>query len=82
MQAVWSTSGKRQRYRVCDTPSSNLDCQAQHPLERAAEHCLAARKAIQELPEPLLHRMSDMLLLEVGRALSKLADERYRGAMN
>ena len=57
-------------------------CQEQHPIERAAEHCLAARRAIQELPEPLLHRMSDMLLLEVGRALSKLMDERRRGGMN
>ena len=61
---------------------SQQTCQAQHPIERAAEHCLAARKAIHELPEPLLHRMSDMLLLEVGRALSKLTDERRRGAMN
>jgi hypothetical protein len=62
--------------------SLDLNCQPQHPLERAAEHCLAARKAIHELPEPLLHRMSDMLLLEVGRTLSKLTDERRRGAMN
>ena len=57
-------------------------CQEAHPLERAAEHCLAARKALEELPEPLLHRMSDMLLLELGHALSKLTDERRRGAMN
>lgn len=61
---------------------TDASCQAQHPLERAAEHCLAAREAIHEYPEPLLHRMSDMLLLEVGRALSKLTDERRRGAMN
>lgn len=62
--------------------SSHLTCQAQHPLERAAEHCLAARKAIHELPEPLLHRMSDMLLLEVGRALAKLSDRRRYSEMN
>jgi hypothetical protein len=62
--------------------SSELTCQARHPLELAAEHCLAAHEAIHELPEPLLHTMSDMLLLEVGRALSKLTDERRRGAMN
>ena len=61
---------------------SQQTCQAQHPIERAAEHCLAARKAIHELPEPLLHRMSDMLLMEVGRALSKLTDERRRDGMN
>ncbi|KQO59051.1 hypothetical protein ASF24_12720 [Methylobacterium sp. Leaf86] len=53
-----------------------------HPLERAAEHCLAARQAIKELPEPLLHRMSDMLLLEVGRALANLTTKRRREAMN
>ncbi|WP_156467864.1 MULTISPECIES: PAS domain-containing protein [unclassified Methylobacterium] len=58
------------------------DFKHQHPLERAAEHCLAAQEAIHELPEPLLHRMSDMLLLEVGRALSKLTDARRRGSMN
>jgi hypothetical protein len=62
--------------------SSDPGCHAQHPLERAAEHCLAAREAIYELPEPLLHQMSDMLLLEVGRALSKLMDDRRRGTMN
>lgn len=68
--------------RLGDREGSSISCQAQHPLERAAEHCFAAREAIHELPEPLLHRMSDMLLLEVGRALSKLTDERRRGAMN
>ncbi|MGU3363065.1 PAS domain-containing protein [Methylobacterium sp. M6A4_1b] len=57
-------------------------CQEPHPLERAAEHYLAARQVIHELPEPLLHRLSDMLLLEVGRALAKLTDARRRGAMN
>lgn len=56
--------------------------QEEHPLERAAEHCLAARKAIHEVPDPLLHRMSDMLLLEVGRALSKLTDAHHRAGMN
>jgi hypothetical protein len=71
-----------QTRRGDEEESSDLTCQAQHPLERAAEHCLAARKAIQELPEPLLRRMSDMLLLEVGRALSELTDERRRGGMN
>jgi hypothetical protein len=45
-----------------------------HPLERAAEHCLAAREAIQELPHSVIHHLSDMLLLEIGRGLSTLSD--------
>ncbi|KQU18061.1 hypothetical protein ASG63_23720 [Methylobacterium sp. Leaf94] len=61
---------------------SQQACQEPHPLERAAEHCLAARQVIQELPEPLLNRMSDMLLLEIGRALARLTNERRLGAMN
>jgi PAS domain-containing protein len=56
--------------------------QAVHPLERAAEHCLAAHKALQDLPETLLHQMSAMLLLEVGRRLSKLEGDRRRASMN
>jgi PAS domain-containing protein len=56
--------------------------QAVHPLERAAEHCLAAHKALQDLPETLLHQMSAMLLLEVGRRLSKLESDQRRARMN
>jgi hypothetical protein len=52
-----------------------------NPLENAAEHCLAAHKALQAVPEPLLQRMSDMLLLEVGRSLARLVDERRRGGV-
>lgn len=52
------------------------------PLESAAEHCLAARNALHAVPEPLLHRMSDMLLLEVGRALGKHVTERRRRGVN
>lgn len=49
------------------------------PLERAAEHCLAAREAIQELPQSVLHQMSDMMLLEIGLRLSEVADSRRSG---
>lgn len=42
------------------------------PLERAAEHYLAAREAIHELPHSVLHQMSDMLLLEIGRRLADI----------
>ncbi len=49
------------------------------PLERAAEHCLAVRKAVYELPNSVLHQMSDMLLLEIGRELSRNVEDELRG---
>nr|USU32450.1 PAS domain-containing protein [Methylobacterium sp. OTU13CASTA1] len=52
------------------------------PLERAAEHGLAVRAAIHELPHSVLHSMSDMLLLEIGRRLSVIADIRRQGGVN
>lgn len=53
-----------------------------HPLERAAEHCLAAHKAINELPRSVLHLLSDALLLEVGSQLAKLEGDQRRARMN
>jgi hypothetical protein len=62
---------------VSDTsPSSD------HPLEQAAEHLLAAHQALQNTSEPLLHRMSEMLLLEVGRRLSRPQSDPRRAQMN
>lgn len=55
---------------------------AQHPLERAADQCLALNRTISELPDPLLRRMSDMLLLELGIALAKIADRPSGKAAN
>ncbi|KQP11201.1 hypothetical protein ASF28_09150 [Methylobacterium sp. Leaf99] len=52
------------------------------PLERAAEHCLAAREAIHELPHSVLHQMSDMLLFEIGRELSRIGGSERRGKAN
>lgn len=52
------------------------------PLERAAEHCLAVRQAIYELPPSVLHQMSDMLLLEIGRRLSGIAALERPGVTN
>ncbi|WP_082559414.1 PAS domain-containing protein [Methylobacterium sp. Leaf94] len=64
--------------RVDETASA----QAVHPLERAAEHCLAAHNALHDIPETLLRQMSAMLLLEVGRRLSKLKGDQHRARMN
>lgn len=52
------------------------------PLERAAEHGLAVRAAIHELPHSVLHQMSDMLLWEIGRQLSDITNVRRQGGMN
>ncbi len=40
------------------------------PLERAAEHCLAAHEAINALPRSVLHHMSATMLMEIGRQLA------------
>lgn len=55
---------------------------AQHSLERAAEHCLAAKELLRDLPEPLLNRMNDVLLLEIGRSLAKATSGRGRTSLN
>lgn len=47
---------------------------AAHPIERAAEHCIALRSAVYEQPELLLRQMTDMLLLELGYALAKMSE--------
>ncbi len=44
-----------------------------HPLERAAEHGLAVRRAVDDWHDPFLRRLADMLLMEIGRHLA--ADE-------
>ena len=49
--------------------AARVPTHSEHPLEQAAEHCLAARQAVRKLPEPLLHNMTDMLLLELGKRL-------------
>ncbi|WP_162596261.1 PAS domain-containing protein [Methylobacterium sp. 17Sr1-1] len=41
-----------------------------HPLERAAEHGIAVRRAVDDWHDPFLHRLADMLLLEIGRGLA------------
>jgi hypothetical protein len=49
------------------------------PLEQAAEHLLAARQALAQLPEPDLKARADALLMELGRRLARQeAQERHR----
>lgn len=61
--------------RTSDLRPSNL----RGSLERAAEHGLVVRAAIHELPPSVLHQMSDMLLLEIGRRLAQITDVRHQG---
>ncbi|SFU97911.1 PAS fold-containing protein [Methylobacterium sp. 174MFSha1.1] len=44
-----------------------------HPLDRAAELCISAREVIATTRKPFLLRLVDMVLLELGRELGKLA---------
>ncbi|GJE43477.1 PAS domain-containing protein [Methylobacterium soli] len=53
-----------------------------HPLEQAADHLVAAHRALKELEDPQLDLLSEMLLLEVGRKLAKLEGSRRRKSMN
>ncbi|MGU3363068.1 PAS domain-containing protein [Methylobacterium sp. M6A4_1b] len=70
------------RSRLSDEGESlEFACQSMHPLERAAEHCLAANRALREVPDSLLHQLSDMLLLAVGRALRKLSNPQKHSEM-
>jgi hypothetical protein len=62
--------------------STGIPDLAEHPLEEAAEHCLAARHAIEKLSDPLLINMTNMLLLELGHRLSKLGRDPRRVHMN
>ncbi|WP_162501548.1 PAS domain-containing protein [Methylobacterium crusticola] len=77
-------SGRPMRGRgiIVDTTGSRLegsdatrdvDAPGAHPLERAVDHCLATREAITEVKEPFLLKLTDMLLLELGRGLGRLA---------
>lgn len=52
---------------------------ADHPLERAADLCMAARQAVREARRPFLLKLVDMVLVELGRELKGLMEaERWR----
>ncbi|MFH6786172.1 MULTISPECIES: PAS domain-containing protein [Methylobacterium] len=54
------------------------DHPADHPLERAADLCMAARQAVREANRPFLLKLVDMVLLELGRELKGLMDAERR----
>lgn len=72
----------RARGIIVDITNSKLDGQAPsiaqdlpdvHPLDKAAELCISAREVIATARKPFLLRLVDMVLLELGRELGKLA---------
>ncbi|MFE1598953.1 PAS domain-containing protein [Methylobacterium sp. ID0610] len=65
--------------------AGELTPRAGHPLEQlehAADLCLSAREAILEAGRPFLVKLTDMLLLELGRELSRLARTDRRRRLN
>jgi hypothetical protein len=55
---------------------------AVRPLERAADHCVAAHRALADEGDAHLTLLSEMLLLELGRKLAKRESARRRKRMN
>jgi hypothetical protein len=56
------------------------DPEAAAPLERAAKHALASRKAIDEDGSESLRLLIDMVLLEIGRVIARrVGEDRARG---
>lgn len=53
-----------------------------HPLERAADHCLAAHRTLAESGDSCLKLLSEMMLLELGRKLATLNASQRRGCLN
>ncbi|KMO41561.1 hypothetical protein VQ02_05100 [Methylobacterium variabile] len=68
--------------RLSDQPyGCRIGSPPEDPLERAADHCLAARKAIQEADRPFLLKLVDMLLLELGRTLATQSKRKHQRTM-
>lgn len=46
-------------------------------LDEAADHCMAARRAAARIDAPLVRRLLDMALIEIGRALAQQEGPRH-----
>lgn len=71
------------RMRMSEGTFSEVDpypCGA--PLERAADHAIAAQYAIAELQDPELKVLADMLLMALGRKLAQQEVQDRRRRMN
>ncbi|PVY88535.1 hypothetical protein C7388_14327 [Methylobacterium radiotolerans] len=62
-----------------DEPETHL---GKAPLDRAADHIIAAQQAIVEMQDPNLKAQADALLLALGRKLAQQEVENGRQRMN
>lgn len=68
--------------RPTDRPAGGSGAQAEPPLALAADRCIAAYEAVRDLNDPDLRRLSEMLLLAVGRRLAREDRHALRQMMN
>ncbi|GEP05219.1 PAS domain-containing protein [Methylobacterium oxalidis] len=69
-------------HRMCaGGEASETDRAPLSPLDRAARHAIAARRAIDADGTPVLRQMVDLLMWEIGRAIARRID-RARGRLN
>lgn len=66
------------RKREGDGSASRPPSRTDHPLERAADLCMATREAVREARQPFLLKLIDMVLLELGRELKRSMDRERR----
>ncbi|WP_336490449.1 PAS domain-containing protein [Methylobacterium nigriterrae] len=53
-----------------------------HPLEQAADHCIAARRALDGIENTALRNLMDVALWEIGRELARRESAERRRSMN
>ncbi len=68
--------------RMSDRRSGGSCAQGERPLAIAADRCIAAYEAVLELNDPDLRRLSEMLLLAVGKRLAREDGGALRQLMN
>ena len=64
------------------TSGDAMLCPDETPLDRAAEHAIAAQEAIAELRDPHLKAQADALLISLGRKLAQREVQNRRRHMN
>ncbi len=68
--------------RLPDRRSGGSYARDEKPLAIAADRCIAAYEAVLELNDPDLRRLSEMLLLAVGKRLAREDGNALRQLMN
>jgi PAS domain-containing protein len=71
------------RMRMFDGTFNEVDLSSREaPLDRAADHAIAAQEAIVEMHDPKLKALADALLMELGRKLAQQEVQERRRHMN